>query len=134
VLDEIRIGFEGTRTLDVELELTPYIEPGTVTGIVTDEQNQPLSEAYVGAFTAGITPSLFMPATAETLSTFEGYELVLPPGAYTFVCTKSGFALTTKVVVVESGSDRTVDFSLVSEETIWRQSDAQGMLVPLSGP
>jgi hypothetical protein len=134
VLDEVRIGFEGVRNLDVELSLMPQIEPGTITGIVRDEQGQPLGEAYVGAFPADMVPSLFMPATIETLSNFEGYQLEVEPGTYTLVCTKSGYALTTEVVVVEPGAQRTVDFTLTSEETIWRQSDIQGTLIPLYGP
>ena len=122
------------RTLDVELTLLPQTEPGTIIGVVRDEQGQPLSEAYVGAFPAGVVPSLFMPATIETLSSFEGYKLEVAPGTYTLVCTKSGYALTTEIVVVEPGAERTADFRLTSEETIWRQSDIQGTLIPLNGP
>lgn len=129
-VEDVKIGFEGVRLLD--FELNPVVEPdvGTVLGVVTDEDGEMLVDAYIGAFPAGTDPSIFAIATAEVLSVETGYELAsLPVGTYTLVCIRSGYAPESEIVVVDKDGEHTIDFELVSEEDIWRESGtAYGLL------
>jgi hypothetical protein len=128
VIEDVRIGFEGTGELDAELDVIPDYVGGIVLGSITTEDGENLTDAYVGVFPKDEVPSIFMVAQAETLSTDEGYIMAdVPPGEYTVICTRSGYALdTADVVVVEKGTHY-VDFTLDSEEKIFRETDFAGL-------
>jgi hypothetical protein len=83
----------------------------------------------VGVFPKDAVPSIFMVAQTETLSVEEGYILVdVPAGEYTVICTKSGYALDTADVVVEEGGTHYIDFTLDSEEKIFRDTNLAGVI------
>ena len=118
--EDVKIGFEGTSKLEVELKPAPEVVTGRITGKVKDEEGDPIPGAYVGALPSGVIPSIYTPVSGETLSEFTGYTLELPAGTYTVVCTASGFAPQVKTAVVEENGEYTLDFTLISEETLWR--------------
>jgi len=129
VFEDVRIGFEGTNELDAELDIIPDYEGGIVLGNITTEDGENLPDAYVGVFPKDAVPSIFMVAQAETLSVEEGYILVdVPAGEYTVICTKSGYALDTADVVVEEGGTHYIDFTLDSEEKIFRDTNLAGVI------
>lgn len=129
VIEDVRIGFEGTNELDAELDIIPDYEGGIVLGNITAEDGENLEDAYVGIFPHDAIPSIFMVAEAETLSVEEGYILAdVPAGEYTVICTKSGYALETADVVVEENGTHYVNFDLESEEKIFRDTNISELL------
>ena len=132
-LSGVRIGFEGISRLDIELTPAAAIQMGTVKGTISNEDGKVLGDAYVGAFPAGVVLSIYSIATEEMLSTAQGYSLDLPPGSYTIVCTKSGYAPKWRHLTVAAGLEYTLDFSLISEETIWREGNTAGPILPIKG-
>jgi hypothetical protein len=123
-VENVKIGFEGARQLDFELNPVVAPEVGKIAGMVKNKDGEVLVDAYVGAFPAGTEPSILAIATKEVLSGDSGYEIdKLPAGTYTLVCVRSGYAPESEIAVVEDGGEYTIDFLLMSEEDIWRSSD-----------
>jgi len=127
VIEDIKIGFEGTRILDFELNPVVAPEVGRLFGTVKDKDGENLVDVYIGVFPAGTVPSILAIATAEVLTDETGFNIPkVPAGSYTVLCIKSGFAPESEIVVVENGGEYTFSFVLDTEEEIWRQSTRIG--------
>lgn len=123
--EDVYIGFEGTRLLDFGLDPVILDDVGTILGTVTNTDGEVLLDAYVGAFPSGTEPSILAESTDEVLTDADGYELTdLPVGTYTVLCIRSGYAPESELVIVEVDGEYTVDFELISEEELWRESNA----------
>jgi len=115
-VEDVYIGFEGTRVLDFDLEPVVPFNGATMSGSVTNINGQGLDEAYVGIFPSGTVPSLYMIAISETLSSGSGYTIAdIPAGTYTVVCTRSGYLLESDVLIAEEGNSYTLNFELDEE-------------------
>jgi len=119
VFEGVYIGFEGTMELNIDLEPVVPFAAANLTGVVTNKDGEILDEAYVGIFPSGTVPSLEMVAVGEALSDLTGYTLTtIPEGTYTVLCTRSGYVLTSELLIVEPGNHYTIDFELGSEESL----------------
>ena len=100
MIDDVYIGFEGTRILDFDLDpVTPYVG-GDLIGNVTNEAGENLSGAYIGIFSSGTVPSVYMVAVDEVLTGPTGYEIeAVPAGTYTVICTASGYVLESEILI-----------------------------------
>jgi hypothetical protein len=116
VEEDVEMGFEGDLKKDYELDVIPDFDGGIVTGVVRTQDGEILDEAYVGLFPNDVQPSIYMVARKETLSTTDGYALgFIEPGTYTVICTHSGFALDSELVIIEENQTYNVDFILDAE-------------------
>lgn len=116
LIEDVYIGFEGTRVLDVDLDpVVPYVG-GNIFGQVTNEADENLAGAYIGIFPSGTIPSVYMVAVDEALTGPTGYEIAaVPAGTYTVICTASGYYLRSQILIVEAGNPYTLDFELERE-------------------
>jgi len=116
-IPDITLGFEGTRNLDIEMEIiSPSIEYGAVTGFVRNAEGEILNDAYVGIFENDVVPSIYMIAVGEALSGPAGYYLDIPEGTYTMICTRSGYQMESELVIVEADGIAEIDMILTSED------------------
>jgi len=126
VVKDVSIGFEGVTKLDIDMDVIPDFEWGSVMGSVKNADGDVLEDSYVGIFPQSTVPSLYMVAQEETLSG-QAYILThIPPGTYTVICTHSGYALKTAVVVVQANQTTGVNFVLDSDDYRWRSSEHSG--------
>jgi flagellar hook assembly protein FlgD len=87
---------------DLHLTWTPVIANGTISGTVTDGQNNPISNAV-----------LWLGALTTTTSANGSYSFSVQPGTYSISCEASGFQTqTSSNLVVLSGQVTQVNFIL----------------------
>lgn len=125
-LSNVKIGFEGTRDLSVELEKDPKINTGRITGFVKDKDGLVLKDAFIGAFPTNVVPSIYANTSEEVLTSLAGYAIEVPEGQYVLICLKSGFVPVYKAIHVAVGGDYIVDFKLTTEEDQWRRTGYYG--------
>ncbi len=126
VVKDVTIGFEGVTKLDIDMDVIPDFEWGSMIGFVKNADGDVLKDSYVGIFPESTVPSLYMVAQEETLSG-QGYLVNhIPPGTYTVICTHSGYALKTALVVVQANQTTGVNFVLDSDDYRWRSSEHSG--------
>jgi len=124
VEENVQIESEGSLKLDFTLDVIPDFDGGIVTGVVRTQDGEILEDAYVGIFDNNVQPSIYMVARQETLSATDGYTLGdIPPGTYTVICTHSGYALDSELLVVEENQVYSVDFVLDAEKIIPSMND-----------
>lgn len=93
-----------TYFLDMTLGWTPVIENGTLSGTVTGENSQPLSDAVV------------MAGSYSVITGGNGaYSLSLPPGVYSVSCLVGGYQQQTMdAITINPGQTTQLDFALMA--------------------
>lgn len=97
-----------------DLLLVKYVAPkpknGTIFGIVADEQNNVLSNAYVNASNAS------GPVGSERTSAIGTFMFTLPPGKYTLTTTLGGYEKNVTEVTVLENQQKSVTVTLKKSE------------------